>query len=212
VRWTRVAATVPWAPRILHSAVAHAGKIWVFGGQVVTKKVQQHLPHFKGPTDERGYNDVWNSTDGVTWTRVTEHAPWAARGQIGGAAVKDGRIWVISGGTYYTECQADVWSSADGVDWVCHTRQAPWTPRQYHDVAVFDGRLWILEGMVLDENRRGRNRNDVWHSADGTTWTEVPETPWKDRHAASVFVFKDALWMVAGNNMERDVWRLDRVR
>jgi hypothetical protein len=212
VRWTRVAATVPWAPRILHSAVAHAGKIWVFGGQVVTKKVQRHLPHFKGPTDERGYNDVWNSTDGVTWTRVTEHAPWAARGQIGGAAVKDGRIWVISGGTYYTECQADVWSSADGVDWVCHTRQAPWTPRQYHDVAVFDGRLWILEGMVLDENRRGRNRNDVWHSADGTTWTEVPETPWKDRHAASVFVFKDALWMVAGNNMERDVWRLDRLR
>jgi len=23
-----------------------------------------------------------------------------------------------------------------------------------------------------------------------------------------VFVFDDALWMVAGNNMERDVWKL----
>jgi hypothetical protein len=59
---------------------------------------------------------------------------------------------------------------------------------------------------------KGGNRNDVWHSADGETWHEVPNTPWKPRHAASLFVFQDALWMVAGNNMESDVWRLDRVR
>jgi hypothetical protein len=69
-------------------------------------------------------------------------------------------------------------------------------------VAVFDGRLWVLEGYS------GGNRNDVWHSADGVTWHEVPKTPWKARHAASVFVHDDALWVVAGNNLQSDVWKL----
>ncbi len=51
---------------------------------------------------------------------------------------------------------------------------------------------------------------DVWHSADGTNWHEVPDTPWKPRHAASLFVHSGSLWMVAGNNMEPDVWKLQR--
>ena len=39
----------------------------------------------------------------------------------------------------------------------------------------------------------GGNRNDVWHSADGVKWQELPDTPWKPRHAASVFVYDDSL-------------------
>ena len=66
--------------------------------------------------------------------------------------------------------------------------------------------MWVMEGW----NRE--NRNDVWCSADGVHWEEIPDTPWKPRHAASVFVFKKALWMVTGNNMESDVWKLERVK
>jgi hypothetical protein len=73
-------------------------------------------------------------------------------------------------------------------------------------VAVFDGRLWVLEGYTPGKG----NRNDVWYSADGVNWYEVPGTPWKPRHAASVFVHDGALWVVAGNNMESDVWKLRR--
>lgn len=209
--WTRVLAEAPWGHRILHHTVAHAGKLWVMGGQRVTRRAKQDLWQYKGPAEEVTYNDVWSSADGIHWARVTEHAPWAPRGQIGGSAVKDGRIWIIGGGNYYTADHPDVWSSADGVDWTCHTKKAPWAARQYHDVAVFDNRLWLLEGA-----RPGRehyeNTRDVWYSDDGAEWTEVPNTPWKERHAASVFVFKDALWMVAGNNMQRDVWKLERTR
>ena len=39
---------------------------------------------------------------------------------------------------------------------------------------------------------------------------QVPDTPWQPRHAASVFVHDGALWMVAGNNMQSDVWKLQR--
>jgi hypothetical protein len=74
-------------------------------------------------------------------------------------------------------------------------------------VAVFDDRLWVMEGY----DGKG-NRNDVWYSSDGVNWYEVPKTPWKARHAASVFVHDKALWMVAGNNMESDVWKLQRSR
>ncbi len=84
--------------------------------------------------------------------------------------------------------------------------EAPWHPRQYHEVAVYDDRLWVLEGY----HKESGNRNDVWHSGNGVDWQEVSDTPWAPRHAASVFVFDDVLWMVTGNNMESDVWRLTR--
>jgi hypothetical protein len=100
----------------------------------------------------------------------------------------------------------DVWSSDDGINWEQHRAHAPWTPRQYHEVAAFDDHLWVLEGYAAESG----NRRDVWYSPDGVNWTELPNTPWATRHAGSVFVYDGALWMVAGNNMEPDVWRLSR--
>lgn len=201
VHWELVNDHVPWAPRVLHYTLAFGGKIWVLGGQT--------LPQF-APADEVFYNDVWCSADGVTWQRVTEHAPWVPRGMTGGGAVFQDRMWILGGGTYDTLNTPnrlfynDVWSSADGVHWERRLESAPWEPRQYHDVAVFDDRMWVMEGW------NQVNRRDVWYSADGVTWHEVPDTPWAPRHAASVFVYDNALWMVAGNNMFPDVWKLTR--
>ena len=205
VTWEHVNAgrPLPWKDRALHYTVAMNDRIWVIGGQT--------MPAF-APAEEEFYNDVWTSADGIEWERIEPMGErFSPRGMIGGAAVFHDRIWVLGGGTYDTPTTPerqffnDVWSSADGATWRRHLDAAPWEPRQYHDVAVWDDRLWVFEGYYQ------KNRNDVWHSADGETWHEVPETPWKPRHAASVFVYDDALWMVAGNNMESDVWRLDRV-
>ncbi|MCP4645721.1 MAG: hypothetical protein GY851_35075 [bacterium] len=193
---------VPWCPRALHYTVAFKGKIWVMGGQTTSQFA---------PAENALYDDVWNSEDGIHWEKVEPEGPhWSPRGMIGGNVVFNDRIWILGGGTYDTPDEPerrfynDVWSTADGVHWECHAESTPWHPRQYHDVAVFDGRMWVMEGW-----NKG-NRNDVWHSADGVAWHEVPDTPWAVRHAASVFVYDDALWMVAGNNMESDVWKLVR--
>jgi hypothetical protein len=205
-KWTRVneGKDVPWGPRALHYTVVHNDKIWVIGGQT--------MPGF-AKAEEAFYRDLWTTTNGTDWQRIVPEEPcWTARGMIGGSAVMDGRIWILGGGTYDTPqtktrtFHNDVWSSADGVHWKQHVAQAPWHPRQYHDVAVWDQRLWVLEGY----HEKGGNRNDVWHSSDGVNWHEVPGTPWKPRHAASVFVHAGSLWMVAGNNMQPDVWRLRR--
>lgn len=204
VNWDLVTDNVPWGNRVLHHTVAFDGKIWVMGGQ--------NLTHFAPAAEEIFYNDVWCSEDGANWTRVTEHAPWSPRGMIGGGAVLHGRMWLLGGGTYDTPDRPErlfyneVWSTADGVNWELHNANPPWKPRQYHDVAVFDGRLWVTQGW------NHGNRNDVWHSADGVNWYEVPDTPWAVRHASSLFVHDNALWMVAGNNMFPDVWKLTRVK
>ncbi len=208
--WTHVNknTALPWGDRALHHTLVHDGKIWVMGGQT--------MPDFAGG-GVNYYNDVWNSTDGVNWTQVqTEGAMWEPRGMIGGSVVHNGRMWIIGGGTYNSSLDAtrtfrnDVWSSADGIHWTQHLdhNEGPWGRRQYHDVVVFDGQMWVLEGF----GNAGINLNDVWFSADGENWTEVTDTPWGARHAASVYAFDDALWMVAGNNVvPPDVWKLTAV-
>lgn len=202
--WRRVNKDhdVPWGPRILNYTVTFQNKIWVMGGQTT--------PQF-APADELFYDDVWNTADGVHWNKVEPKRPhWPPRGMIGGSVVFNGRIWILGGGTYDTPetpertFYNDVWSTSDGIHWKRHVENAPWHPRQYHEVAVFDGRMWILEGWNTG------NRNDVWYSSDGVNWRELPNTPWAPRHAASAFVYDDSLWIVAGNNMESDVWKLRR--
>lgn len=204
--WQLVTDKLPWGPRALHYTVVHDGKIWVMGGQT--------MPGF-AKSDEVIYGDVWNSEDGVRWNKVEPKGPrWSPRGVICGSAVFKGRIWLLGGGVYVTPkrdwgLQNDVWSSADGAQWTRHTAAAPWLPRIYHVVAGFDERLWVLQGRV--HTPAPRDIADAWHSADGVNWTEVPKAPWTGRHASSVFVHDNALWMVAGNSMENDVWRLRRV-
>ena len=209
--WSQVnrGQPVPGGPRVLHHTLVFKDKIWVMGGQT--------LPPF-GPAEERFYRDIWNTEDGVHWEKIVPRKPfWSARGMIGGSAVFKGRIWILGGGTYDTphvpqrKFYNDVWSSGDGIHWTRHLKTAPWSPRQYHDVAVFDDRLWVMEGYYQKDGEKGANRNDVWSSSDGVHWEELPGTPWKPRHAASVFLHDGALWVVAGNNMESDVWKLVRL-
>jgi hypothetical protein len=195
---------VPWGPRVLQYTVAFKDRIWIMGGQTV--------PQFAA-AEECFYRDIWNTSDGVRWEKITPKEPcWTPRGLVGGSVVFKDRIWILGGGTYDTpkvpqrKFYNDVWSSRDGVEWICHLESAPWSPREYHDVAVFDNRMWVLEGYF----EKGGNRKDVWHSQDGIHWEELPNTPWTPRHAASIFVHDNALWVVAGNNMESDVWKLTR--
>ena len=202
--WVNQGRPAPWGPRVLHYTLAFKNKIWVMGGQTT--------PQF-APEEEAFYRDIWHSSDGVRWKQVKPREPyWSPRGMIGGSVVFKNRVWILGGGTYDTpkvptrEFYNDVWSTPDGVNWTCHVESAPWHPRQYHDVAVFDNRMWVLEGYHKD----GGNRKDVWYSTDGVGWREVPNTPWKPRHASSIFVHDNALWVVAGNNMESDVWKLVR--
>lgn len=206
-----------------------------------------HSHSFELPDVETVYHaDCWRTKDGVHWDLVADELPWAPRCMVGGSAVLNGKMYIIGGGTYDTPgapqrvYHSDVWATSDGADWECVSLTCQWEARAYHEVAVFDQKLWLLEGYTppsweiglsgpfisRTSGQNGRpdpaaveaptqwrhgNRKDCWWSADGVDWHEVRDTPWAPRHAASVYVFDDSLWMVAGNNMQPDVWRLSRV-
>jgi len=215
--WNLITEQAPWGQRASQYTVVHADKIWVIGGQT--------RPAL-GTSENIYHRDIWTTEDGVLWEQVQPQEPyWSGRDRIGGSAVHRGRIWMLGGAIDDSpetpptsnrptrrnrtkrqprKYSSDVWSSADGVAWQEHIEAAPWVGRHDHDVAVWDDRLWVLEGYTSKDTK------DVWYSADGEHWFEVPNTPWKPRQAASVFVHDGALWMVGGRNLESDVWRLQR--
>jgi hypothetical protein len=230
VHWTEVASNVPWGNRVLFYTAVFNNRLWVIGGQTLD------LDDCPGPGERESlYNDVWSSSDGANWTQVKpwndanasgtvlkgpgspQRPPvareWSSRGVICGAVVFNGRMWLIGGGVYGTPSTPgalynDVWSSADGVTWRRVIYRAPWDPRIYHCITVFDGRMWVLGGHGAAGDG---NLADVWYSSDGVRWTQLPNTPWMARHAASVAVFKNTLWLTAGStddSPQNDVWRL----
>jgi hypothetical protein len=143
----RTAGLSEWSPRgVICGAVVFNGQMWLIGGGVYG------TPSTPGAL----YNDVWNSTDGVTWTRVTYHAPWNPR-IYHDITVFDGHMWVIGGhGPDSSSNLADVWYSIDGVHWT-QLANTPWPGRHAASVAVFKNALWLTGGSTDDSPQ-----NDVW--------------------------------------------------
>ena len=55
--------------------------------------------------------------------------------------------------------------------------------------------------------------DDVWWTEDGVTWQRLTtKTKFSPRHEATVYVHDNTLWVVAGNNMESDVWKLQPMK
>ncbi|MBL7912718.1 MAG: T9SS type A sorting domain-containing protein [Bacteroidia bacterium] len=200
INWNLIDSAAPWGDRVTHMSCVFNNKMWVMGGQKVVG------PNINNTIDTV-YNDVWNSTDGINWTKVTDSAGWAPRAQIEGYCVFNNKMWIFGGGTYNGTRKYfnDVWNSSDGINWTLVNNEAPWEKRQYHEVIVYDNLMWIIGGWDGFSNR-----SDVWYSQDGITWHELKNTPWYERHASSVYNYNNSLWMVAGN-MWNDSWRLNNL-
>lgn len=194
INWDLVLDTLPMDVRMTHMVASLGDEMIYFGGQTLT-----FLDFLGGII----YNDVWSSTDGNSWTQLTSDAGWHPRGQIEGNFVRNDTLWLIGGGTYDARhMYSDVWNTTDGINWNNVTEAAKFRPRQYHEVGVFDNRLWILGGY-----EGIGNRNDVWYSDNGVDWFELKNTPWPPRHAGGVCTYDSSLWMISGN-LWNDSWRL----
>lgn len=217
--WTVELAQTPWADRALLVAGVHDDQLWVVGGQDLDGT----------PRDEFVYhNDVWRSADGVTWEQVAADAPpsetrWSGRGAVGELASFRGRLWLVGGAQYRDDAVgntyfAEVWSTTDGASWTQHAAP-PWAGRIWHDVRVWDDRLWVLFGG----NDSG-NLADAWYSDDGETWTAIDaeRSHAPGSHAQGVAELDDALVLAGGNHSfgvgptpqdtDESVWRLQAFR
>ena len=101
-------------------------------------------------------NDVWASTDGSTWTRELEHAPWPPR-EWGIATTYAGRLWLIGGHDNVNSTNlGDVWPTTDGRNWQQLESPVRFAPRHEVTPYVFDGSLWVVAGNTWPVV------NDVW--------------------------------------------------
>ncbi len=178
-----------WYARQEHTSVVFDGKMWVLGGSVVGDSLK---------------NDVWSSPDGITWekTATNDNNPrWEARRSHSSVEFK-GEIWVLGGYAKRFQSDAsfrnDVWSSVDGEVWTEVTADANWSARQNHTSVVFEGKIWVLGGMVDDAFK-----NDVWSSVDGRNWTSARVSNhhlWSARQSHSSVVFEDKMWVLGGTD------------
>lgn len=110
-------------------------------------------------------NDVWSSTDGITWTSLG-NAPWSSRESFG-CTVFQGKIFVL-GGNGGNNCLKDVWSF-DGTSWTQVTDNAPWGSRKELKAVALGDELFVFGGR----NDQGELLSDLWYTRNGTDWTTV---------------------------------------
>ena len=172
-----------WCGRKNFGSCVFDNKMWIMGG------------------NDTGLNDVWSSTDGITWVEVTNHANWSARSLMA-CIVFDNKMWVMGGYVHPSKVN-DVWSSTDGITWTNVGATGHWSGRYGPTSIVFDNKMWVMGGYASS------NFNDVWSSTDGVTWTNVGATGhWSARRGHTSIVFDNKMWILGGHGSAyyNDVW------
>lgn len=153
---------------------------------------------------------------GPDWERVTADAGWQPRDSQG-EAVHRGRLWILGG--WFNSHEApprDVWSSADGRSWERVLAQAPWIHSDLPMTLAFADRLWLMGGWYNGRLPGHSASNQVWSSADGSSWQQVTaQAGWSPRLAAAAVVFRGRMWILGGTtnyyfgdegSLRNDVW------
>lgn len=200
--WICVTRKAPWVGRYGHSITAFRGKLWVMGGYHREKNEYK----FDGPL-----NDVWNSSDGSSWTLVTKNAPWHPRCYHQTVVFHD-KLWVIGGESGPDWPKNDIWSSEDGIKWQLMMNDTPWRTHEGFAAIVKSRPNEPIEGQSIyviagtgSQSRMGvdRHENGVWVSMDGTHWTaKTDAAPFHYSSFAAVW-FQNWIFFVFGGRTDR---------
>ena len=197
VHWTLATDSAGWHPRVGQAGVVFDSLMWIMGG----------ADTFDSGGPGQRVNDVWNSSDGVHWTRVTASAGWAPRD--GHAAVASmGRMWVL-GGEVSLGDSSDVWYSTNGSDWTKETSSPGWGGRAFFPVLPYggSGSIFVLGGCGSFKPVYG----DAWFY-NGFQWYEDTTPPWRARYAHAGASFNNRMWVMGGcdsTGTRHDVWYSD---
>lgn len=159
--WERVTEHAAFSERDTAEEAVFLGKMWLSNGYYYDNVLTR---------------DLWNSADGVTWTRVSEATPYDGYSEF---VVFEDKLWAVKG---------SVWNSSDGLAWTPIAPSTPFSVRSYGEVVVHDGKMWQLG-----------SGEDVWSSSDGAAWTCAAEhAPFGKRFASGVLAFNDRIWLMGG--------------
>ncbi len=126
------------------AAVAHAGALWVIGGE--------------GP-------GVWRWEPGTTagWELVESSPDFGERHWPAAASYRE-RLWLLGGwggGFFEMNAQNDAWISVDGSSWQETISRNTFPTRERFEAVIFLDRLYVLGGA---RDRTIDMRTDVWYA------------------------------------------------
>ena len=116
---------------------------------------------------EYNMNDVWISSDGITWTNQVANGI-ATSGYTYDHGMFAFGMFIIYRPTYDTTTQYA--TSTDGVNWTQRGIPLPATPtNRIHGLYFFQDKLWTRSEYTGDEG------DYIWlNSSDGINWTQLP--------------------------------------
>ena len=187
--WDTIATNSNLPNRFFYHPFVFENKIWIIGGE--DKNTQ--------------YADIWNSPDGITWTKQKDNLPFGKR--IHSNIINfNGTLYLLNN---------DVWTSKDGLNWKLLTSELIKGEDIFgYAVAVLDNKIWLL-GC----NRNGQFSSQVLVSSDGKNW-QRQDAPWTPRGGIAAAVLNGKIYMTGGkyggtpNDPEfrysNDVWTLGK--
>jgi hypothetical protein len=115
------------------------------------------------------YREVWQSTDGGNWSKVSGSVPFRSEVSFQ-TLVLNGKLWVF-GSNVSDGITPEIWSSSDGLHWTLVGSNPAFTPRWAYQAIAYAGKLFVVAGS----NSNGP-LSDVWTSTDGAAWTQLSAT------------------------------------
>lgn len=187
--WVTLSTQSNLPKRFFYHPFVFDNKIWIIGGEDKNNK----------------YADIWNSTDGINWTKQKDDLPFGKRSGSQIVLLKD-QLYLLDN---------DVWQSSDGLNWQKISNEIiPGVPIFGYKALVFDNKIWLL-GC----NRNGQFSNQVLFSTDGKNW-QTQNAPWLPRGGIAATVFRNKIYMTGGKyggtpnhpdfRYDNDLWTLSK--
>ncbi len=191
--WEHVQSRAAWSPRQDHSSVVYENKMWVLGGSIAAT--------VSASTDL--INDVWYSSDGITWTAATTDAAWSPRQGHSLVHFRDD-MYVLGGADAShnaSEGFDDMWKSRDGINWSKQQVRKSFTGNSRFAAVAFARNYIALLGGVAHTDSAS-NGNAFWRfRAPFTEWINIATDIGANPSGFSHFQYTDSVFLeVIGNS------------
>lgn len=180
----------PFTARSGSQTFVFNNKIWMIGGSTFIKGNSEYK------------NDIWSSSDGITWTQEVANAPFAARADHK-VLIFNNKLWLIGGNQ--SGLTSDTWSSQDGINWIKeanNTSDAVIYANYAHTLIVYNNKIWLVGRY---DSIKREPTNEIWSSTDGKTWVQETNAAFPARSNGTVVVYNNQLWLIGGGLLN-DVW------
>ena len=169
LNWQRVSSSVPLnTSGYATNAISYDGKLWCLA------------PPFNST------GRVISSTNGVSWSVVTDSAPWGSNRSLNViASTRHGVMVVVM--SYWNGFSFDkyVWYSTNGSTWNLWTSSPAFLGRNYGCLVDAGTSCMVL----MAGSGVGGALSDVWISTNGATWTQTnASAPWVQEIIVLAFI------------------------